>query len=149
MMATRTDVSLYEIQGANGILDLAVDDNQIVSVTGLETAIDVSVNQDARASIDQVYGDMKRRGFVAQTVFDEQLGSLLWLLDQARLTSENLNRAISYTQKSLKWLEDGGYAKSVTVSGELDSTGIILYIFVNSNRGPDFTRQINLLRETV
>ena len=147
-MATRTDVALYEIQGANGILDLAADNNEIASVTGLETAIDVSVHQDARASSDQVYGNMKRRGFVAQTVFDEQLGSLLWLLEQARGLTENLNRAISYTQKSLKWLESGGYAKSVLVSGELDSSGIVLYITVNSNRGPSFTRQINLLRET-
>jgi len=144
-----TDVRLYEIEGSRGLLDLVISNGQFNSVQGLETAIDVSLLQDARASSEQVNNPIYAKGWAASSVIqDETFGSLLWLLSQSRKTTENLNAAIDYSQKSLSWLVRDRYANSVIVTGEINSVGFRLFIDINTTSGPDVRRQLDLLRAT-
>ena len=144
-----TDVLLAEIEGARGLLDLTISNNQIDSVQGLQTAIDVSLMQDSRASDEQVSNPVYAKGWPASAAIqDEFFGSLLWLLNQSRKTTENLNAAIDFTQKSLSWMVRDKYASTVIVTGELSSSGFSLFIHVNTTSGPDVRRQLDLLRAT-
>lgn len=145
-----TDVLLAEIDGARGMLDITISNNQIDSVQGLQTAIDVSLMQDSRATTEQVSNPMFAKGWIASTAIpDEFFGSLLWLLNQKRRTTANLNAAIDYAQKCLAWTVRDKYAVSVIVTGALTAEGFSLLIHINTTSGPDVRRQLDLLRATV
>lgn len=144
-----TDVRLYEIEGSRGLLDLVIENGQFNSVQGLDTAIDVSLLQDARASSEQVSNPIHAKGWPASSAIeDEFFGSLLWLLNQSRKTTTNLNAAIDYAQKSLSWMVRDRYASSIIVTGEISSEGFRLTININTTSGPNVRRQLDLLRDT-
>lgn len=102
-----------------GIYDVQIDGADFKSAEGFESAIAASYFTDSRAPAVQVQEAQKRRGWVGNiltAIQSRELGGLLWILDQARITDDTLNFAKSFAQDSLQWLIEDGIARSVQVS---------------------------------
>lgn len=104
-----------------GLYDLVIDEDRqdFASAEGMETAIPVSYFTDARAPSVQVPESKDRRGWVGNILFadiERELGGLLWILDQARITGDTLNLAKAFTEGSLNWLIEDGLATNVTAT---------------------------------
>ena len=103
---------------SDGLYDFVIEGNLFASAGGFETAIPVSLFTDARAPAALVTDPQYRRGWIgnlmtAQTM--RQLGSILWILDQTRITQETLNTARLAAQEAFQWMLDDGVALSVLV----------------------------------
>jgi phage gp46-like protein len=123
-----------------GRYDLVVGDNgDFEQEDGFDTAILVSLLTDARAPADIVKQPENRRGWmgnIESPVENRELGGLLWLIDQRRLTQETLNDARDYATKALNWFVTDGLAKAVEVTGEIvPRSGIALTIIITTLDG--------------
>lgn len=117
---------------SDGLYDLAVDGNVFASAGGFETAIPVSLFTDARAPAALVAEPQNRRGWIGNLMTAttmRQLGSILWVLDQSRITQERLNVARLAAQDAFQWMLDDGVALAVLVDVVRTSqSGIIIHI---------------------
>jgi phage gp46-like protein len=149
-MATGIDINL--VRDDNGVYDFEILDGDTVGVEGFDTAIDVSLFTDSRAPADLVPKPEKRRGWMGNTespVEDRELGGLLWIIDQARLTQDTLNASIDYANKALAWFTLDGIAKTVQVSGSIiPRQGIQLVIVITALDGVTTTHYRNLWEVT-
>jgi phage gp46-like protein len=87
-----------------------------------------------------------KRGYWADALKPQpsSTGSKLWLLSQAPINQETLDRAIQYTHESLQWLLTLDGIDSVSVDGELKGDALLLKIDIQS----DQTHTLNIsLRE--
>lgn len=103
---------LWDIDiAANG--DLKLED-------GYETNIIMSLFCDRRASQFEVLEPMMRRGWWGNTLNDDnfELGSKLWLLDQARLTTGTVRLAEQYAYDSLRWFKEDKLLSDISVSAK-------------------------------
>jgi phage gp46-like protein len=101
-----------------GIYDIQIDGSDFASAKGFESAIPTSFFSDSRAPAVQVQEAQSRRGWVGNiltAVQSRELGGLLWILDQARITNDTLNFAKSFAQDSLQWLIDDNIVRSIQV----------------------------------
>lgn len=114
-----------------GLYDLVINGSDFDSAYGFETSIPVSFFSDARAPSNLVQEASRRRGWIGNILYIDdgrELGSLLWILDQARITEDTLNLGRSFTQESLQWMIDDNIARSITVTVERTSArGIEIY----------------------
>lgn len=118
---------------SDGLYDLVVEGNSFASAGGFETAIPVSLFTDARAPSALVSEPQNRRGWIGNLLTAStmrQLGSILWVLDQARITQETLNVARLAAQDAFQWMIDDGAALSVFVNLTRSSGGIIIAISI-------------------
>ena len=117
-----------------GIYDIQVSGSDFESAEGFETAIPVSLFTDARAPAVQVQEAKNRRGWtgnIRSIDIGRELGGLLWILDQSRITEDTLNFARSFAQDSLQWLLDDSLARSVEITVEkTDNRAIKIYITI-------------------
>jgi len=115
-------------QQDDGTFDISLDaDGDIAKTVSLDTAIVLSLLTDKRASASEVAQPEKRRGWwgnLLGQVPGFEMGSKLWLLEQARLNQEAANKAMQHIQDCLQWLIDDGYVKKISVSAELVADGI-------------------------
>jgi phage gp46-like protein len=130
-----TDIKLT--QQNNGRYDFTVANGDLEGVEGFDTALQTSLFTDARAPGNKVLKPEDRRGWIGNILNDErELGSLLWLVEQRRLTQDTLNETVDYARKSLQWLTDDGIAKNVEVSGSIIiQSGIQLNIIITAPDG--------------
>ena len=83
----------------------------------LSTAVLISLMTDRRSRADdQIPDGSDPRGWWADAMDGQQIGSRLWLLDRARNLPETLRLAESYIKEALQWLVDDGAASRVTVA---------------------------------
>lgn len=133
--------------------DFTISNGDIASIDNFKTAIEVSLFSDARADSSQVYLPEYRRGWLGDTaspIDNQNYGSLLWLIEQERLTQSTLNKAVSYAREALQWLIDQGQASNVEVSGEIQAPeGIVLYIVITSVSGQTESHYANLWEATI
>jgi phage gp46-like protein len=145
-----TDIAV--IQDDKGRFDIAVENGDLKAVDGLDTALYVSLFTDARATDQQILVPEYRRGWignVASPVEGRQLGGLMWLVDQRRLTQTTLNEVVDYARKSLQWMLDDDVCVNVEVTGSIVPTqGIRLHITMTSNEGITESRYVELWRQT-
>ena len=144
LMLTDSGYNGYDISvGPNGDLE---------TIDGYDTAVWVSLFTDARASSEQVSAPERRRGWVGNTVSpiaDRQLGGLLWLIDQRRLTQRTLNEAVDYARLSLMWLVEDGIASDISVTGRIvPKYGIELDITLTAQDGGVSKRNLRLWEVT-
>ncbi len=132
----------------NGRFDLSIESGDLAGEAGLDTAIWVSLFTDARASADLITKPENRRGWagnLANTIEGRQLGGLLWLVDQRRLTQKTVNDVVDYSKKSLQWFIDDGLLNKVEASAEIiPQSGITLAIKVTALGGSVRTQYFNL-----
>lgn len=109
---------------------------------GLESAVINSLFSDARAP-DELLADMAARQGVSVAQLDprgwwgdsylpeiageapDRFGSLLWTLGREKQTNETLNRARDFAAAALAWMVSDGLARSVDVSAEWFSRGVL------------------------
>ena len=144
------DIAL--IQTSKGY-DIDIENGDLKAVNNFETAIYVSLFSDARADNTEVFLPQARRGWVcdvASPIENLKYGSKLWLLSQARLTQDTLNKAVSYARLALQWIVDQGQAEFVSVTGTIVPTqGIQLNIVITTKLGVTESHYIKLWENTI
>lgn len=132
--------------------DIAIEDGDFANCAGFDTAIWTSLFTDARADSSQILKPEDRRGWLGNTISefgDTQLGGLLWLADQRRLTQDTLNEVVDYIRKSLNWFVSYEIALKVEVSGAIiPKSGIEVSIKITSLDGVTTDYLIELWRYT-
>lgn len=114
--------AVLTVDPATGFYDFSIDDNgDIETAAFFDTSILYSIFGERRASADEIVDPQRRRGWIGNDA-DFENGSKIWLLRQARLTRDILNRLEDEVEKALQWLVDDGFAVSLgditaTVSG--------------------------------
>lgn len=131
-----TDIKLnYD----KGYFDFNIVSGDFEQTDDLSTAILVSLGCDSRASESEVTQIEYRRGWAGNLVWNLdglEMGSKLWLLSQARLTIQTLERAKDYAQNALLWLLTENYATNIVVDVERvneEKIRIIINVFVNND----------------
>lgn len=147
---TYVDLKLQKL--ADGTYDLIIGEGDFVFTEGLDTTVITSILSDARASDTDVGQARYRGGWLPNVEFqraNSQLGSLLWLMEQRRRTTESLNLAVDLTEKALVWLVEDGIARSVQVFGSFQGEGAILDITITSFSGETDSVFVPLWRKTI
>lgn len=117
-----SDIAL-EWSATAGACDLVVENNDLKSDDGLQTAILLSLFTDRRAEPGDVLpdGETDRRGWWADAlpvVTGDKFGSRLWLLSRSKRTPDVLSRAEQYAKEALQWLIDDKVAARILVGAE-------------------------------
>lgn len=126
-----TDIAL--IRAADGLRSDIVFDGDLLTDDGLRTACIMSVETDARATEDDLarFGltGEDQRGYWADSIVPvvtgDNTGSLLWLLERAKQTEEVRRIAKDMIARSLEWLVEDKIAKSVEVTTQWISSGLL------------------------
>lgn len=95
--------------------DLELEDGDLASDEGLQTAVILSLFTDRRAEPDDEIpdGSDDRRGFWGdaippivdgETLEEDRFGSRLWLLDREKKITEVVNKAREYCEEALEWM---------------------------------------------
>ena len=125
------DVKL--VKNSNGIYDIPVSNGDFESVSGIETAVGLSLFSDSRVDPGNVPIAYRRRGFVGDLLTKSEnyeLGGQLWLSDQARLTERTRTEISDRAQKSLQHLIDDGIADEIQVITTEKTKGIEVNIIL-------------------
>jgi phage gp46-like protein len=136
---SKIDIKLTE--NSNGIYDVAIDPatGDLVNDPSFDTDIQFSLFTDRRADESQIQQPELRRGWFGDsftTLDGYQAGSLIWLLDQARLTNETLSNARDFAYDALNWIIEKDYATRINITATpANNESIILRIniFVDNN----------------
>lgn len=98
------------IQFIDGQADLVVSAGDLALDDSLLPAVLVSLGTDRRAAASDLIpdGTDDRRGWWADFLEADALGSRLWLLARAKNTPEALTEAQDYAAEALQWLVDDG-----------------------------------------
>lgn len=137
---------------ATGIYDIAIENGDFVADDGLETSLIVALLSDARADESQVPQPERRRGWIGDLVAPVpgyQYGSLLWLLEQARLTQETLAQAENNARAALNWMVEDGLAQAIDVIALRQDGSLILDVTVTSPDGSIVRKAFDLWRKTL
>ena len=125
--------------------DLSIEDEDLESEDGLETAVIISLFTDRRARDDDELPDpnnLDKRGWwgdLVAEVADDQIGSRLWLLNRAKTTPDVLVKAKEYAEEALQWLIDDQGAMKIEVEVERQGTegndrlALLVKIFQSDN----------------
>lgn len=140
------------LQGTDGRFDIVIENGDIANEDGFETAIYMSLFTDARAPESKVIKPENRRGWmgnIVSPVEGRELGGLLWLAEQRRLTQDVLNEIVGYARQSLSWFVEDGIAQNIEVSGKIvPRSGIALIIDITATDGKTETYYVPLWEAT-
>lgn len=140
-----TDVELNTLEGYH---DISFEDGDFKKLKGFDTAIFISLMTDARASQNQVPQPEKRRGWIGNLNNPVELGSLIWLYEQARLITATVNGVTDQAKKSLQWFIDFSYATDVTVTSSRTRDSILADIDIQRADGSVETTRLTLWENT-
>ncbi len=104
--------------------DLSIEDSDLESDDGLETAVIISLFTDRRARDDDELPDPNnpdRRGWwgdLVAEVADDQIGSRRWLLERSKTTPDVLVKLKEYDMEALQWMIDDGVAAKIEITVE-------------------------------
>lgn len=116
--------TVWSADGTHG--DYRISEHDLASGDDLQTAVLISLFSDRLALADDITpdGTTDRRGWWAD---DDQLpiGSRLWLLERAKLTTETLQAARDYIVEALQWLIDAGAVDRFEVLTERTRAGLL------------------------
>ena len=136
-----SDEVLFDLQiGPDG--DLRTEDS-------LDAAVLVSLFTDQRATPAQAPVARQRRGWVGDLETpDDPIGSLLWLLDQDRVTATTAAQAADAAERALAWLVEDRIAVAVTADARVEATSVALDVTLRRPNAPDEFRSVALWDQT-
>lgn len=111
--------------------DISIDSTgDILTADFFDTALLVSLYAEKRASESEVPDSRLRRGWIGNESFSDgfEIGSKIWLFEQARLDRDTLNGITSAAIESLQWLLDDGFAINLAVDTVLLDGKVTLQI---------------------
>lgn len=144
------DIALEQDEGNQVDIAIDPDTGDFLLVDGFETALTMSLFSERRADDSEVPTAELRRGWWGNTVGPEgfEIGSKLWLLDQARRNQSTLNSAVDFSTSALNWLIEDGHLISIDVSGEFTTSGIGLNIKLNRSNSATESKSFELWENT-
>lgn len=102
--------------------DIFLTPPKLQSSNPLATALNISLFTDRRANNDDVLElNDSKRGWWADTfnqIRNDKIGSRLWLLRRAKMTSQTLASAREYVIEACRWLLDDNVASALDVETE-------------------------------
>lgn len=112
-MSLGVDAVLVELLG--GVYDIKIGfDGDIETEDAFDTAIIVSLFTDARANVSEVPETHRRRGWLGnEQTPGVEMGSKLWLHEQARLTRTVMNAIADQARAALEWFVDNDLAEAI------------------------------------
>lgn len=130
-----TTDAILTVNPTSGAYDFNLDANgDIDTADFFDTSLLYSLFGERRASADEVVEANLRRGWIGNGD-DFENGSKIWLLSQARLNRDTLNRLQDEARKSLQWLVDDGLAVSIDqVTASLSGGRVMLDITIRRSR---------------
>lgn len=139
-MAQQIDIQLT--QDSQNTFDIGFASNgDFDMVEGFDTSLRMSIFAERRASESEVPDAIRRRGWIGNTLSDIpdfEIGSKIWLYEQARLTNDTLNGVLDAARTATQWLIDDGLAINIEASiAGSTSEGTIdlkMTIFADSSR---------------
>lgn len=93
---------------------LTADDQEVT----LRRAVEISLFTWRRANLSDRVDDDERYGWWGDSypaVTNDKIGSRLWMLRRAKLTTETVGDAVTYAREALQWLVDDGHVLSFEV----------------------------------
>lgn len=139
--ATLAGDILVQWDNAETIGDWSLAQGDLQTGQDLETACLVSLFTDKLATPDFVPtdGTSDRRGWWADPLNDQPLGSNLWQLERAKKTRDTLGLARRYSLDALQWLITDGVVAAVEVDtawlGRAGSTLLGIFIQITKPAG--------------
>jgi len=137
-------------KNSQGIYDFSFADGDFTYVEGLDSAIQMSILCERRASESERALPQKRRGWWgndASDVLNFEIGSKLWLLSEARLLQDTVNKAVNFGKDCVQWLIEDDLFDRVEVTGRIIENRIlnIYFKFIKNNiittKGYDLVRK--------
>ena len=112
---------------STGLYDFSLDaSGDILTEDFFDTAILMSLFCERRAIASEMPASHLRRGWIGnESTPGFEIGSKVWLYEQARLTRATLNGINSVIKESLQWMIDDNIALEVTVSSTLSRNNSI------------------------
>ena len=145
-------VDIAFIQDQNGIFDWDIADNgDFVTTSGFDSALSMSLLCERRASEAQVPTPRYRRGWIGNAdsdFVDFEIGSLIWLYDQKRMTSDTANGIKSEANAGVAWFLEDELVTTITSTVSFKNSTTTLTITFSIPNGPVETRNFELWRET-
>lgn len=109
----------------DGVYDFVLDAvGDIETKDFFDTSIIMSLFCERRASESEVPASHLRRGWIGNDP-DFEIGSKLWLFDQARLNLNTINGIRSAIKSGLQWMVEDDIAIDVTVVVTLSGTSTV------------------------
>ena len=130
-MTIGIDAKLKILSGDQGYDIQIGPDGDVQSEESLDTAILVSLFTDRRVSESEQPNEYKRRGWIGnESTPGIQMGSKVWLYEQARITNTTLSGIADAATDCLQWMVEQGIAKNVSASASSTSTGVSLNVTI-------------------
>lgn len=140
------------LKNEDRIYDISITNGDFTSIDGLDTAILMSFLIDKRAESSEVGEPSARRGWIGNEQNEDpdyEIGSKLWLLDQARILQDTVNQSVDFTRESLLWMIDDSLIKDIQVTGEIvdqrDITNRVVFLRFDNTT---FNKQFDLWDNT-
>lgn len=133
------DIALRFDRGT-GQFDLAIEDGDLATDEGLQTAVILSLFTDRRALPEDELpgGGSDRRGWWADAFRSRRHGSRLWLLGREKAMEDVRRRAEEYAREALEWLIDDRVAAKIDVEAEhLSPTTLGLNVRIRRGDGEE------------
>ena len=111
-------------KNSDGIYDFTLDDSEdIKTENSFDTSILMSLFCEKRATDTETPTSHLRRGWIGnESTPGFEIGSKLWLYDQARLNLDTLNGIKSAIKNGLKWMIEDNIAIEVLVAVSLTNS---------------------------
>jgi len=123
-MTTGADAVLYPNEGYDIHFDAQGD---IETADQLNTALLMSLFCERRAAPSEMPAPELRRGWIGNEATPGfEIGSKLWLYEQARMTRSTLNGIADEARAGLKWLVEDKVAVSVKTSATINGLSVEL-----------------------
>lgn len=127
-----------------------LEDGDLQSDKGLETAVTISLFTDARVTDEELpQGADSKRGWFGDMFPDvdgDKIGSKIWTLARSKRLTETLRRTEDYAKQALKWMIDDGIAQAVTAvasfDGEVSEGRWKLEVVITRPSGRDFKYKV-------
>ncbi len=124
-----TDAILSRTENAKW--DLTIDGTgDILTADFFDTAMLMSIFAEKRASESEVPESRFRRGWIGNESFtdDFEIGSKIWLFEQARIDRDTLNGITSAAIEGLEWFLTRGFALNLIVNTVLVAGTVTLEV---------------------
>lgn len=108
----------------DGCFQLDIENGDLLTEQGLETAVLISLFSDQRINEEELPpGLISKRGWWGDLFADfegDKIGSKIWILDRSKNSLETLAQLETYAKECLAWMITDGVASSIEVEGEID-----------------------------
>lgn len=130
-VATTTDAVLTQQGPVAGRWDITIDSTGDINTEDFfDTALLMSIFAERRASSSEVPDSRRRRGWIGNesNVDGFEIGSKVWLFEQARLNRDTLNGITTAAIDGLQWFLDRGFMVNLAIDTVLADGQVTLQI---------------------